>query len=242
MDISIDDAFGTLYITNSDTTKFKGYYSTLDALRPLFQLPEWQSTTAGCYLNVYGNFNTVRISYFCPVDADPRDLVRDFLAEHSLSYSAEPEAPLLIKVAANYGGEELRYRRYLSTYSHIGLDIMGANLHHSQCLFATFRWQVFMDRGDYRAHFEPTFEKLSPFYCGMSDKDRRQFWSDLVHWPNPPQWDWAHMFVNMVLTIDWPGLLSLEYPQEPLTIPQINQVLNRDHMFQILLEWKPERV
>ena len=242
MDISVDDTFGTLCVTNNDTTKIKGYYSTLDALRPLFQLSEWQSTTTGYYLNVTGNFNTVRISYFCSVDADPRDLVRGFLSEHGLSYSAKHEAPRAIKVAAGYGGEELRYRRYLATYSHIGLDIMRANLHHSQCLFATFRWHVFMARGDHREHFTPTFEKLSPFYCGMPDKDRRQFWSDLAHWPNRTQWDWAHMLINMVLAMDWPGFLSLEYLPEPLTIPQINQVLNREHTFQIPLEWKPERV
>lgn len=242
MDISVDDTFGTLCITNNDTTKIKAYYSTLDALRPLFQLPEWQSVTTGYYLNVTGAFNFVRISYFCPLGTDPRDLVRNFLVEYDLSCSATPEAPRAIKVAARYGGEELRFRRYLATYSHIGLDIMRANLHHSQCLFATFRWQVFMARGDYREHFAPTFEKLSPFYCGMSDKDRRQFWSDLAHWPNPPQVDWAHMFVNMVLACDWNALFRLEYSQERLTIPQINLVLSRDHVFQIPLEWNPERV
>jgi len=242
MDVSVNDTFGTLCVTNNDTTKIKGYYSTLDTLRPLFQMPEWQSVTSGWYLNVTGAFNVVRISYFCPVDADPRDLVRGFLAEHGLSYSATPEAPRVIKVAAKYGGEELRFRRYLATYSYIGLDITGANLHHSQCLFATFRGQVFMERGDYRGHFAPTFEKLSPFYCCISDKDRRQFWSDLEYWPNPPQVDWAHMFVNMVLASDWNCLFELEYPQDRLTIPKINQVLSRDHVFQIPLEWNPERV
>jgi hypothetical protein len=242
MDVSVNDTFGTLCVTNNDTTKIKGYYSTLEALRPLFQLPEWQSVTTGYYLNVYGALNIVRISYFCPVDADPRDLVRGFLAEHSLSYSPEPEAPRVIKVAAEYGGDELRFRRYLATYSHIGLDIMGANLYHSQCLFATFRWQVFMDGGDYRAHFAPTFEKLSSFYCGMSDKDRQKFWSDLKYWRNPPQVDWAHMFVNMVLAYDWNYLFGLKYPQERLTIPEINQKLSKDHVFQIPLEWNPESV
>lgn len=239
MDISVDDTFGTLCVTNNDTTKIKGYYSTLNALRPLFQLPEWQSVTTGYYLNVTGAFNAVRISYFCPVGADPRDLVRSFLAEYDLSCTATPEVPRAIKVAAGYGGEELRFRRYLATYSHIGLDIMRANLHHSQCLFATFRLQVFMVRGDYREHFAPTFEKLSPFYCDMSDKDRRQFWGDLAYWPNPPQVDWAHMSVNLVLACDWNDLFALEYPQERLTIPQINLMLSRDHVFQIPLEWNP---
>ena len=242
MDVSANDTFGRLCVTNKDITRIKGYYSTLDALRPLFQLPEWQSVTTGFYLNVTGAFNVVRISYFCPIDADPRDLVRSFLTEHGLSYSATPEAPRVIKVAAKYGGEELRFRRYLATYSHIGLDIMGANLHHSQCLFATFRWQVFMGRGDYRAHFAPTFETLSPFYCGMLDKDRQQFWSDLGYWPNPPQVDWAHMFVNMVLATDWNDLFALQYPQERLTIPEINQYLSKDHVFQIPLEWNPEKI
>jgi len=242
MDISVDDTFGTFYVTNNDKTKIKGYYSTLDALRPLFQLPEWQSVITGYYLNVTGAFNVVRISYFCPVGGDPRDLVRSFLAEHDLSCFTTLEAPLATKVAANYGGEELRFRCYLATYTHIGLDIMRASLHNSQCLFATFRWQVFMAGWDYRQHFAPTFEKLSPFYCGMSDKDRQQFWSDLSYWPNPPQVDWAHIFVNMVLACDWNELFGLEYPRETITIPQINQLLKRDHVFQIPLEWNTERV
>lgn len=242
MDVSVNDTFGTLYITSNDITKFKGYYSTLDVLRPLFQLLEWKSVTTGYYLNVYGNFNIVRISYFCPINADPRDLVRGFLVEHGLSYSSEPEAPRVIKVTADYGGDELRYRRYLATYSHIGLDIMSANLYHSQCLFATFRFQVFMVKGDYKAHFAPTFEKLSPFYCGMPDKDRQQFWSEIEYWPKPPQVDRAHMFVNMVLAFDWMNLFVLKYPREQLTIPEINQVLSRDHVFQIPLEWNPESV
>jgi len=245
MDIRVEDTFGTLCVTNNDTTKIKGYYSTLDALRPLFPLPEWQSVTTGHYLNVTGDdYNAVRISYFCPVGADPRNIVRGFLDEHSLSYSPEPNAPQLSKVAANYGGEELRYRRYLATYSHIGLDIMRANLHHSQCLFATFRLQVFMAKGDYREHFAPTFKKLSSFYNDISDQDRRQFWRDLEHWPNPPEVDWAHMFVNMVLALDWNNLFRLKYPQEPFTISKINQdFLNgNQHVFQIPLDWKPERV
>jgi len=242
MNLRINDIFGTLCVTNNDTTKIKGYYSTLDALRPLFQLSEWQSVISGFYLNVTGNFNIVRISYFCPVGADPRDLVRDFLAEYGLSYSPEPEAPRVIKVAAEYGGDELRFRRYLATYSHICLDIMDTNLYHSQCLFATFRWQVFMNKENYKEHFAPTFKKFSPFYCGMSDKDQQQFWSDLEYWPNPPQVDWAHMFVNMVLACDWNDLFRLEYPQERRTTPEINQVLGRDHVFQIPLEWNPQRV
>ncbi len=200
MDIKVDNPFGTLFVTNGDNAKFQSYYSTLDALRPLLRSSEWLSETTGWYLNVGDdNFSSVRISYFCPNDEDPRQLVKEYLACHSLLYFAEPNPPKKTKVAAKYGGEELRFRRYLANYTHIGLDIMSADLHHAQCLFATFRWQVFMAKEDYKQHFAPTFEEHSPFYCAMSQGNRQQFWSDLECWPNPPEVDWAHMFVNMIL-------------------------------------------
>ena len=235
-----DDCFGRLLITNNDSTKFRGYYSTLDALRPLFALPEWKASTTGWYLNVADGFSVVRISYFSPVDADPRDLVRGLLTDLGLSFHTSPEAPEQIDVAAAYGGDELRFRQYLATYSRIGLDIMSANLLHAQSLFATFRWQVFMAKRDYREHFAPTFETSSPFYRDMPDKDRQQLWRDLEYWPNPPQVDWAHMFVNMVLACDWNHVFGWTYPQEPRTIPQINEALGVDHVFQVPPEWTPD--
>jgi len=76
MNVGIDDAFGTLTIANNNKIKLRGYYSTLDAIRPLFRIPEWQSATTGWYVNAK-DYN-VRIPYFCSVDSDPRGLVDKF--------------------------------------------------------------------------------------------------------------------------------------------------------------------
>ena len=241
MHVSVKDHLGTILVTDGANTRFDSYYSTLDSLRPLFQSSEWQSQTTGWYLNVGDNdFTAVRISYFCPDGNDPRSAVDAFLADRSLSYLAKPGLPKEIKFADRYGGDESRFRSYLSTYSHIGLNIMGADLHNAQCLFTTYRWQVFMSGGDCREHFAPSFESKSPFYCSMSHEDQEQFWVDFACWPKPPQVDWAHMFVNMVLACDWMEVFCWSYPQRARTIPEINAILNIGHVFQVPQQWRRE--
>lgn len=239
MKISVNDHFGTIQITDGTYVKFESYYSTLNALRPLLRSSEWQSQTTGWYLNVGGhNFDAVRISYFCPHGNDPRTAVDAFLADSSLSLFATPDSPKDVKVAHTYGGDESRFRSYLSTYSHIGLDLIGTDLHYAQCLFVTYRWQAFMSRGDCRDHFAPSFESRSPYYHSMSREGHEQFWSDFSHWPNPPQVDWAHMFVNMVLGCDWNHVFKWSYPHQALSITEINEMLRNQHVFQVPLKWK----
>jgi len=239
MHVNVDDHLGTILVTDGLNARFTSYYSTGDALRPLFQLPQWKSKTTGWYLNVGDNESTVvRISYFCPAGNDPRSVVATFLSDHSLSSPSEPCPPKKTKFADSYGGDEYRFRSYLSTYSHIGLDIMGADLHYAQCLFATYRWQVFMSQGSCREHFATSFESMSPFYRSMPHEDQERFWGDFACWPKPPQVDWAHMFVNMVLPGDWMDVFRWPYPQRARTIPEINAILSRGHVFQVPEEWK----
>jgi len=240
MHVDENDHLGTILVTDGLSARFYSYYSTVDALRPLFQLPEWKSQTTGWYLNVGDNeFTTVRISYFCRPGNDPRPMVAAFLSDHSLSSPSKPCRPKKTKFADRYGGVECRFRSYLSTYSYIGLDIMAADLHYAQCLFATYRWQVFMSQGSCREHFAPSFESMSRFYSAMPLEDQERFWLDFASWPNPPEVDWAHMFLNMVLACDWLAVFRWSYPQKACTIPEINaKMRSTEHMFQIPEQWK----
>jgi hypothetical protein len=96
-------------------------------------------------------------------------------------------------------------------------------------------------RQPYRPHFTTTFENLSSFYNSLLEEQQEQFWQDLAHWPNPPQVDWAHLFVNMVLGCDWigpdiwPKFLTR---QPPLPIQEINTKI-RELGFEIPLNWHP---
>lgn len=231
------DLFGTIHITDGTGQKFEGYYSTLEALRPLLDSEEWQAQTTGFYLNAGGtNCDAVRISYFCANGQDPRPVVQAFARNHDLCLVAAARPPAQVAIASAYGGDEARFRRFLSTYSQIGLDLIRSDLNHARCLFATFRFQVFPSRGDYRAHFAPSFEARSPFYQTMSQREKDQFWADLANWPNPPQVDWAHMFVNMVLGCDWNNhLMNLQR----LSVEEINQVLRQQHIFEVPPGWAP---
>lgn len=239
MNVDVNDNFGTIQITDGMNLAFESYYSILDKIRPLLQSSEWQSSTTGWYLNVGGgNFDGVRISYFCPRDMDPRRVVEKFLADSSLSLFTNPEAPKHTKIADAYGGEESRFRFYLSTYSHIGLDLISSDLHYAQCLFVTYRWQVFMARGECKSHFSASFESRSPYYRSMSSRSQEEFWPAFSHWPNPPQVDWAHMFLNMILGCDWNQVFGLTYPCPALSIEKINEILRGQHVFQVPFDWK----
>ena len=69
------------------------------------------------------------------------------MSQNGLKHINEPTIPKHFRNSAGYGGEELRFRRFLFTYTLIGLEIMETDLLHARRLFATFRWQV-MRAGD----------------------------------------------------------------------------------------------
>ena len=96
----------------------------------------------------------------------------------------------------------------------------------------------------YRSHFERTLKAMSPTYIGLSESEREQWWLDLQNWPNPPQVDWAHLFVNMVLGCDWIQLgrfsQQFQIQRPPLTIPELNELLTQFKLgFSVPLEWEP---
>jgi len=237
--ISINDNFGRFYIRKRGATGRNCYYESIFALEPLLRSPEWKVTT-GYYLNK--ECDSVRLSYFIPATKGVTKLVGDFINENDLKHAKAPEVPTAKKISEDYGGEELRFRKFLSTYALIGLDIMVADLLHAQRLFATFRFQVMLPRLSYRPHFEKTFAKQSTYYRALSSDEKEQFWKDMSHWPNPRQVDWAHMFVNMVLGCDW-SIGCFTQKSDPLSIPEINKKLSQNGFdFRIPEDWKPSDV
>jgi hypothetical protein len=84
-----------------------------------------------------------------------------------------------------------------------------------------------------------TFECQSFFFNSLSGREKKQFWRDLAHWPNPNKVDWAHMFVNMVLGADWfPVWQHFHSPQRPLSFSEINKRI-KPMGFQIPENWSP---
>ena len=85
-----------------------------------------------------------------------------------------------------------------------------------------------------------TFERDSPIYRGLPAAEQEQFWADPAHWPNPPQVDWAHMMVNMMLGCDWLGDWRTFFlqPQAPLSLAEINARV-AEQGFTIADSWSP---
>ncbi len=231
------DLFGRFFLKASDGGSFRGYYCSLKAICPLLRSKEWLINVTGFYINVAGDFDAVRLSCFTSFPDQTREVVDSFVAEHGLKNIQDPEIPHCRKISEGYGGEELRFRRFLSTYTLIGLDIMNEDLLNARCLFATFRWQVMRSRKPYKPHFLRTFENQSSFYHSLSQSDKEQFWLDLAYWPNKKQVDWAHFFVNMVLGCDW-RIKNFLCLQSHLSIPKINEII-WEQGFQIPENWRP---
>lgn len=235
------DSFGRFYLKASDKGRFEDYYYSLDMIRPLIESEAWLKNVTGFYINVAEGF-AVRLSYFTTSIAQITKVVNNFVEEHNLKHTQIPESLDKIKISAGYGDEELRFRRFLSTYTLIGLDIIKADLLNARCLFATFRWQIMIARKPYKPHFINTFENDSPFYNSLSNTEKDQFWNDLAYRPtNPQETNWAHMFVNMILGGDWSLQLlwpNFPFPQPPLPI-QITNKLVKEMGFQIPDTWHP---
>ncbi len=228
------DLFGRFFLRAPNDGEFSDYYRSLEAIRPLLKSKKWSESVTGYYINVTDNLDGVRLSYYTSSPEQPKKVVDHFTSEHELENIECPEVPRKTE-------DELRFRKYLVTYTQIGLDIMKVDLFNARCLFATFRWQIMRARKPYKPHFIRTFQTQSPFYNSLSSAENDQFWKDLVHWPNPPQVDWAHLFVNMVLGCDWNGprtwYLFLD-TKPALSIQEINPIV-RQQGFQIPNNWHP---
>jgi hypothetical protein len=244
--ISKSDLFGIFYVRKPDGRKWNSYYRTLETLRPLLEGEQCQEVVSGYYLNVCGNFDAVRISYFVSTESvkSAMSTFEQFFQKKDLVEIDNSRNPEKAVVAMNYGGEqyEERFRNYLFRETRIGLDIMKEDLLHAKALLATYRWQVRKASLPVEKHFKPTFEQFSPTFNSMSAEEREQIFIDLAEWPNPPQVDWAHMMVNFVLGCDWNAVFSDPHyltAETPLSIQEINEIV-RELDFQIPLGWTPE--
>jgi len=242
--ISKDHLFGRFFVKKPDGTRWDSYYRTLDALRSLFKGEEFGEVVNGFYLNICGDFDSVRISYFVNQANSEKavSIFRQFFRNEGMVEINDAAHPRKTILAKNYGGADFeeRFRNFLNLETQIGLELIEGDLLHARILFATYRWQVRKASLPIREHFEPTFKRYSPTYNSLSSEEKRQFFADLEEWPNPPQVDWAHMMVNFVLGCDWMVFSDPNYltPGQPLSIPQINRFVE-NMGFQIPLDWKP---
>lgn len=233
------DLFGRFFLKVPGDAQFDTYYRSINALRPLLKSEDWNESVTGYYINVAGNMDAVRLSYFTADSARVQRCVKSFCSQNNIIESQSPELPHQTKISEGYGGEELRFRRYLYVYTLIGIDIIQADLLNARRLMATFRWQIMPSRQPYRPHFEKTFKSQSAAYNSLSQEQREQFWLDLSNWPNPLQVDWAHMMVNMVLPGDWIQNWNYFLLQKPaMSINEINKIVS-NLGFHILDGWHP---
>ena len=234
--ISDSDLFGRYFFKKPLGAQYSGYYETLSEARTLFSNQHWLESVTGFYVNVDGNFDSVRTSYFTRNAEAVSQIVNDFLISSCLVTSQQAETPKKTRISDPYGGDELRFRRYLSTYTVIGLELMQSDRLYIQRLFATFRFQIFPQGPPFNSHFESTFERESETYRSFDDNDKKQFWVDFSSGLGPGTMNWAHMMVNMVLAGDWPP--DWPPPHQMFTSQQINKI-TRQIGFEIPDDWVP---
>jgi hypothetical protein len=245
--ISRNDLFGIFYVKKPNGIRWDSYYRTIDALRHLFNDKEFTKIVEGFYLNVCGDYDSVRISYFV-TEGNVQGAVgkfKRFFRENGLVEIKEPEYPQEEVVAKAYGGigYEERFRNFLVMETKIGLEMTERDLSQARRLLAIYRWQIRKSFQEPKEYFEPTLKILSPTYNSLSDGEKDQFFADLNEWPNPPQVDWGHLMVNFILGCDWLGVFgdpNYLTPNRPLPIPEINKILERSGLgFEIPLDWRP---
>ena len=248
-EVSIDDFRGIFYVRKGPSIKWESYYRTIDALRPILTKETFAAAISGFYLNVCSQyayqFDSLRICYFTSKSSSPLavSVFKDFFKDHGFLEIRESSSPKQCVVAAEYGGQEFekRFRNFLNIETKIGLDLIKSDLLQAKCLFSTYRWRVRKADLPVRAHFEPTFRRDSPTYNGLSESEKDHLLIDLWEWPNPPQVDWAHFMLNLILGCDWKWVFSNPNyitPGKPLPIADINAIV-KELGFQIPLDWQP---
>jgi len=224
---SIDDLLGIVFLRSQDSRQINGYFECIDIIRPLLDKLDSQSHTSGFYLNVGKGLNSVRLSYLTNNVKATKKVIQEFLNGTSSITAFDFKEPHRERFSQNYGGNELRFRRFLYTYTKIGLDLLKFDVLYSRRLVAVYRLTYSPQKISCRPLFEPIFRKHSNFFNQLSASNKRQLWEDLNYWHPIPNTefiaDWAHMMVNMLLPGDWiyipkySDLFLNRIPKQPIT-------------------------
>lgn len=205
--LSVDDLLGVLYFSSQDMRMIDGYFNCINLIKPLINKLDSQPHTSGFYLNIGKRLNSVRLSYFTNNESKTQKVINDFLNESSDVTAFDFEKPKHNEFSQYYGGDELRFRRFLCTYTKIGLDLLDFDVLYSRRLVAEYRLVYSPQKTSCRPLFETAFRKHSNFFNQLSASNKGQLWEDLNYWHPIPNTefiaDWAHMLVNMLLPADW---------------------------------------
>jgi hypothetical protein len=119
--ISVDDQFGRVFLRVPDGKVIDGYFQTLKLLDSFVLGDVFLKHVTGFYINVSNGLNSVRLSYFTSDSSKTLQEINESVKRTSLEKFRE-ERPQKSLVSQEYGGEELRFRKYLFIYTLIGLD------------------------------------------------------------------------------------------------------------------------
>lgn len=209
---------GKRYLKISDIA-IEGYFGCIKAIKPLLTDLDSNSSTSGFYINISGNesnhLNVVRITFFTYNTQETKKIIDTFLSNNTNVVSLLLEdfgdenfkEPIECKISEGYGGEEIRFRNFLNTYTHIGLDLIDYDILYSRRLVAEYRLTYSTQKISPKILFESVFSKHSKFFLQLDSGSIKQLWKDLDFW-HPIRIpgcvaDWTHFLVNMLLPGDW---------------------------------------
>lgn len=213
--LTIDNPFGVKFFrfSNLQPLNINGYFSCLNLIKPLFERQDFKDSTSGFYINYITNSedgNSVRLTYFTNNKAETSRAIKNFLNTNSnivLFPSKDSYESGKGNIAEGYGGENLRFRRFLNAYTQIGLDLLGYNILYSRRLAAEYRLNYSTQKISCKPLFESAFTKHSKFFNQLDTSSIEQLWKDLNFWHTIKNTnyvaDWAHFLVNMLLPGDF---------------------------------------
>jgi hypothetical protein len=219
------------------------YYQLIGILEELNREKALYRLLTGYYYNHIGKDTKfgVRLSYFLKQGVSFGKEFQERLNDAKEVVIIKKEQPSHKVISAGYGGAkyEHRFRNWLGLQSLMGTELLLNNRDHARKLAVTFRWQVFPVGKSARSHFESSLLRYSNTYNLLNKVERDEFWVDFSHWPNPPQVDWAHMFINLIFGSDW-NPADLKRRGATLSLNEINvQILAFDNL-EISDGWKPD--
>ena len=91
--LSENDLFGRYYLKVPGNTQYDNYFRSIDALRPLLRSKDWNKIVTGYYLNIGGNWDAVRLSYFTKNPAKVRSNVESYCSQNNIIESQIRELP-----------------------------------------------------------------------------------------------------------------------------------------------------